>query len=71
MQVMMPIMFGFISISVPSGLALYWVVNAIIRVVMQYFFSGWGGLAGLPKQMLALLPSGKGRMPPTSGKTKK
>ena len=71
MQVMMPIMFGFISISVPSGLALYWVVNAIIRVIMQYFFSGWGGLAGLPKQMLALLPSGKGRQPPTSGKTKK
>jgi YidC/Oxa1 family membrane protein insertase len=56
MQVMMPIMFGFISILVPSGLALYWVVNAFIRIGIQYFFSGWGGLAGLPSQLL-----GKGR----------
>jgi YidC/Oxa1 family membrane protein insertase len=56
MQVMMPIMFGFFSISVPSGLAIYWVVNAIIRIVIQYFFSGWGGLGGLPKQILAVIP---------------
>jgi YidC/Oxa1 family membrane protein insertase len=59
MQVMMPILFGFISISVPSGLALYWVVNAVVRIVMQYFFSGWGGLGGLPKQLLGMLPFGK------------
>jgi len=71
MQVMMPIMFGFFSISVPSGLALYWVVNAIVRIVMQYFFSGWGGLADLPKQILALVPFGKGKTSPTSRKPKK
>ena len=71
MQVMMPIMFGFISISVPSGLALYWVVNSAVRIGIQYFFSGWGGLGGLPKQMLAFLPVGKGRTLPTFGKTKK
>jgi YidC/Oxa1 family membrane protein insertase len=70
MQVMMPILFAFISISVPSGLALYWVVNAVVRIVMQYFFSGWGGLGGLPKQMLGLV-SGKSRQPPASGNTKK
>jgi hypothetical protein len=71
MQVMMPIMFGFFSISVPSGLALYWVVNAIVRIGMQYFFSGWGGLTGLPKQALALIPFGKGKTPPISRKPKK
>lgn len=59
MQVMMPIMFGFFSISVPSGLALYWVVNSVIRICIQYFFSGWGGLADLPKQIKALWPFGK------------
>jgi YidC/Oxa1 family membrane protein insertase len=56
MQVLMPIMFGFISISVPSGLALYWVVNSIIRIVIQYFFSGWGGLSTLPATLVSLWP---------------
>jgi YidC/Oxa1 family membrane protein insertase len=61
MQVLMPVMFGFISISVPSGLALYWVVNSFIRIVIQYFFSGWGGLAELPQQIKSLLPLGKNK----------
>ena len=71
MQVMMPIMFGFFSISVPSGLALYWVVNAIVRIGMQYFFSGWGGLGGLPKQILSMVPFGKGQTLPAARKPKK
>jgi membrane protein insertase Oxa1/YidC/SpoIIIJ len=57
MQVLMPVMFGFISISVPSGLALYWVVNSFIRIGIQYFFSGWGGLAELPGQIKSLISS--------------
>jgi len=56
MQVMMPIMFGFFSLSVPSGLALYWVINAVIRIVIQYFFSGWGGLSTLPKTLMLWWP---------------
>jgi YidC/Oxa1 family membrane protein insertase len=64
MQIMMPVFFVFISISVPSGLAIYWVVNAIIRIGIQYFFSGWGGLAAVPKQVMALIPFGKGKTPP-------
>jgi YidC/Oxa1 family membrane protein insertase len=55
MQIMMPVFFVFISISVPSGLAVYWVVNSFIRIGIQYFFSGWGGLADLPKQVTGLL----------------
>ncbi len=42
---MMPLMFGFICISFPSGLALYWFTSTAIRIVLQYFISGWGGFS--------------------------
>ena len=42
---MMPMMFAFICLSFPSGLALYWVTSSIIRIVLQYLVTGWGGLA--------------------------
>ncbi len=43
---MMPLLFGFIAMSLPSGLALYWITSNIISMVMQYFvIGGWGGLA--------------------------
>ena len=41
---MMPIMFAFLTLQFPSGLALYWTVSNIIGIVMQYFVTGWGGL---------------------------
>ena len=41
---MMPLMFGFICLSFPSGLALFWVTSSAIRIVIQYFVTGWGGL---------------------------
>ena len=42
---MMPLMFGFLSMSFPSGLALYWVVSNIISILTQYFVvGGWGAL---------------------------
>ena len=44
---MMPLMFAYFSLSFPSGLALYWVTSNIISMVMQYFISGWGGLASI------------------------
>ena len=44
MQTMMPLMFIFLSITFPSGLALYWVASALITIVIQYFVTGWGGL---------------------------
>ena len=44
MQTMMPLMFIFLSISFPSGLALYCVASALITIVIQYFVTGWGGL---------------------------
>lgn len=46
MQTMMPLMFGFFTLQFASGLALYWLASNIIGVVMQYFITGWGSLAG-------------------------
>ncbi|MCK4698250.1 MAG: YidC/Oxa1 family membrane protein insertase, partial [Dehalococcoidia bacterium] len=43
---MMPLMFGFLAMSFPSGLALYWVASNVITIIMQYFITGgWGGLS--------------------------
>jgi len=44
---MMPLMFAFFTLQFPSGLALFWVTSTVIRVVLQYFVTGWGGLAGI------------------------
>jgi YidC/Oxa1 family membrane protein insertase len=40
----MPLMFGFFSLTLPSGLSLYWVASNIISIVMQYRVTGWGTL---------------------------
>lgn len=44
MQWMMPMMFAVITLSVPSGLALYWACNSLVRIGIQAKISGWGGL---------------------------
>jgi len=45
MTLMMPLMFGFLTLMFPSGLALYWAVSNIIGIITQYFFTGgWGYL---------------------------
>ena len=41
---MMPLMFAFLTMQFPSGLALYWVVSNVISIVVQYYMTGWGGL---------------------------
>jgi len=41
---MMPLIFTFFSLQFPSGLALYWVVSSLMRIGIQYFVTGWGGL---------------------------
>jgi YidC/Oxa1 family membrane protein insertase len=44
MMFFMPIMFGYITLGLPSGLTLYWTVSNILGIVQQYFITGWGGL---------------------------
>jgi YidC/Oxa1 family membrane protein insertase len=41
---MLPIMFAWLSMSFPSGLALYWVTSNLFRIGVQYFIGGWGSL---------------------------
>ena len=40
----MPLMFGFMALSLPSGLSVYWVASNIISIVIQYRITGWGTL---------------------------
>jgi YidC/Oxa1 family membrane protein insertase len=50
MTLMMPLMFGFLTLMFPSGLALYWAVSNIIGIVTQYFATGgWGYLKFRPQ----------------------
>jgi YidC/Oxa1 family membrane protein insertase len=44
MQIMMPLMFGFLCLSFPSGLGLYFLITNIITIVVQGFVYGWGSL---------------------------
>jgi YidC/Oxa1 family membrane protein insertase len=45
----MPLIFGYIAFTFPSGAVLYWVVSSFVGVVQQYFTSGWGSLANYLK----------------------
>jgi YidC/Oxa1 family membrane protein insertase len=40
----LPLVFGFFSLTLPSGLSVYWVVSNIISVILQYRVTGWGTL---------------------------
>ncbi len=44
MQIIMPLMFAFITLTLPSGLGLYFVVTNIFSIIVQYFVYGWGNL---------------------------
>jgi YidC/Oxa1 family membrane protein insertase len=55
MNMMMPLLFGWITISLPSGLGLYYVLSNVIGVVLQYAYVGggpvnWRGLIGLSQE---------------------
>ena len=41
---LMPMMFAFLTLSFPSGLALFWVTSNVVRIGIQYSVTGWGGL---------------------------
>jgi YidC/Oxa1 family membrane protein insertase len=40
----MPLMFAWLTLSFPSGLALFWVTSNLFRIGLQYWIGGWGGL---------------------------
>jgi YidC/Oxa1 family membrane protein insertase len=47
MELMMPMMFGIITLQLASGLGLYFVATNVVGIIQQYFVSGWGGLVTL------------------------
>jgi len=49
MTIMMPLMLGFFSWSLASGLSLYWVVGNLIAIIQQYIMNN----TGLGKEMRA------------------
>jgi YidC/Oxa1 family membrane protein insertase len=65
MTMMMPLMFGFMTLQFSSGLAIYWIISNIIGVVMQLTITGkWGELASDLSSLK--LPFGSGGTPPPS-----
>jgi hypothetical protein len=60
----MPLVFTYITLTFPSGLALYWVLSSVISIGMQYFVAGWGGLSDLKNMKLRLPWGGSGEKEP-------
>jgi YidC/Oxa1 family membrane protein insertase len=55
MNMMMPLIFGWITINLPSGLGLYYVLSNVIGMVMQYAYVGggpfnWRALVGFSQE---------------------
>ena len=72
---MMPMMFAFLALSFPSGLSLFWVASSLVRIVMQYYVTGWGSLspggAGKPgggdKKYARYITQGGAKSSPAAG----
>jgi YidC/Oxa1 family membrane protein insertase len=59
MTLMMPLMFGFFSLSFSTGLSFYFIVSNVIGIITQGFISGWEGLMFWKDMSLSsLLPGG-------------
>lgn len=65
---MMPLLFAFLALSFPSGLSLYWASTSIVRIVIQYRVTGWGGItpeagkeAGKDKKYVKFIDQAEGK----------
>ncbi len=61
MQLMMPLFIGYISLSFPIGLSLYWIVFNVVGIVQQYFQGGWGNLFKNSRLTPAAVAPAKGK----------
>jgi YidC/Oxa1 family membrane protein insertase len=55
MNMLMPLIFGWITLTLPSGLGLYYVLSNILGLIMQYVYVGggpfnWKSLVGLSQE---------------------
>ncbi len=44
MMMLMPLMFGYITLITPAALTLYWVTSNVLQIIQQGFSTGWSGL---------------------------
>jgi YidC/Oxa1 family membrane protein insertase len=62
MQMMMPLFIGYISLSFPIGLSLYWIVFNVVGIIQQYIQQGgWGNLFKSTPLAAATAGTGKGK----------
>lgn len=61
-MLVLPVVFGYIGFTFPSGAVLYWVVGSILSMIQQYVISGWGSLSNY----LKFLPTDGGLFPPVA-----
>jgi len=71
---MMPLLFAFLALSFPSGLSLYWAATSIVRIVIQYRVTGWGGItreagkeAGKDKKYVRFIDQAEGKTTDDAG----
>jgi|SRR5581483_5168618 len=55
MNMLMPLIFGWITLTLPSGLGLYYVLSNVLGLIMQYVYVGggpfnWKSLVGLSQE---------------------
>jgi YidC/Oxa1 family membrane protein insertase len=58
-MMLMPVMFGYITLIVPSGLTLYWFTSNILQIIQQGFTTGWSGILPSRTQPATATASGK------------
>ncbi len=64
MMIMMPLFMAFITVTLPSGLGVYFLMTSIIMIVVQYFIYGWKNvLAKAPPPDAAPAKDAKGEKP--------
>ncbi len=69
MQIMMPLFMAFITVTLPSGLGVYFLMTSIIMIVVQYFIYGWKNvLAKAPAPEAAPAKDTKGDKTKSAGK---
>lgn len=57
MTLMMPLMFGYFTLLMPSGLAIYWLTSNLVGIGMQIAVSGWGPVERLlGRKVVAVAP---------------
>jgi len=61
-MLILPLVFGYIGFTFPSGAVLYWVTGSLLSMIQQYVISGWGSLANY----LKFLPTTPGLFPPST-----